>query len=344
MVDTRFHTTSGPLALDALLATLGQQTVVKGAPAKAVVLIGAEELDTAGPRHLALAASDSYLALLRDTEAGAIVVHPALLEAVPPSAVALVSERPHDLFVSLLERLYPLGTRGIALGMFDPAGAAPFLEEGVLLGTNVVLGKGVEIGRNTIIGANSVIGSGVTIGRNAVIGPNVSIECAYLGNGVVIHAGARIGTEGFGWLEQGRGNRKVPQLGRVIIQDKAEIGANSTIDRGALGDTVIGEGTKIDNLVQIGHNCRIGRYCLIAAHCGLAGSTVLEDSVLMGGRASSTGHLTVGAGSAILAIGVATKDIPPGSKVGGFPAQDVRQWRQEIAMLRRLAKGAKSGR
>jgi len=273
-----------------------------------------------------------------------VVVHPSLRDAVPPGTVAIVHERAHELFVDVLERLFASDTRQGAASYLDQDGPAPIIEEGVRLGANVAIGAGVEIGRNTTIGANSVIGRGVTIGRNAVIGSNVTIEYAHLGNNTVLHAGARIGTEGFGWLSHGRGNRKIPQLGRVIVQDSVEIGANTTVDRGALGDTVIGEGTKIDNLVQIGHNCRIGRYCLIAAHCGLSGSTVLEDSVLMGGRASTVGHLTVGRGTVIMGAGVATKDIPAGSRVGGYPAQDVRKWWQEVAMLRRLAKGDKSGR
>lgn len=336
MVDTRFHSSSGPISLGVVLSTLGRAVHVDEGRAAALVISGAEELPLAGATHLALAAQAEYRAALVETGAGAVVVHPKLAADVPAGAIALVDEHPHELFVDLLERLYPLGTRGTGNGLLEPGGPAPFLEEGVRLGANVVLGAGVEVGRNTVIGPNTTIGRGVTIGRNAVIGPNVSIECAYLGNNVVIQAGARIGTEGFGWLGHGRTNRKIPQLGRAIIQDGVEIGANTTIDRGALGDTVIGEGTKIDNLVQIGHNCRIGRYCLIAAHCGLSGSTILEDSVLMGGRASTVGHLTVGAGTVIMGAGVATKDIPAGSRVGGYPAQDVRKWWQEIATLRRL--------
>ena len=161
---------------------------------------------------------------------------------------------------------------------------------------------------------------------------------------MVLHAGARIGSEGFGWLDHGRSNRKIPQLGRVIVQDRVEIGANSTVDRGALGDTVIGEGTKIDNLVQIGHNCRIGRNCLLAGMAGLAGSTVLEDSVMIGAAAITTGHLTIGAGSIVLARAVVTKDVKRGGRVGGFPAQDVKDWRRETATLRLMSKGNKSGR
>ncbi len=344
MVDTRFHPSSGPIPLQALLASLALSPLVEDRRLSATTISGADELETADRTEIALAAQPDYRAALSETAAAAVVVHPSLRDSVPPGTVAIVHERAHELFVDLLERLYSSGTRGGAAWSLDTDGAPPLLEEGVRLGANVVIGADVEIGRNTTIGANSVIGRGVTIGRNAVIGPNVTIEYAHLGNNVVLHAGARIGTEGFGWLGLARTNRKIPQLGRVIVQDGVEIGANTTVDRGALGDTVIGEGTKIDNLVQIGHNCRIGRYCLIAAHCGLSGSTVLEDSVLMGGRASTVGHLTIGRGTVIMGAGVATKDIPAGSRVGGFPAQDVRKWRQEIATLRRLVKGDKSGR
>lgn len=344
MVDTRFHSSSGPISLGVVLSTLGRTLEVDASRASELVITGAEELDLAGASHLALAAHADYLPALRESRAGAVIVHPKFKDEVPATAVAVVDARAHDLFADLLERLYPLGTRGTAKAQFEASGAAPFLEEGVRIGPNVVLGPNVEIGRNTVIGPNTVIGRGVTIGRNSVIGPNVSIECAYLGNNVVIHAGARIGTEGFGWLGHASTNRKIPQLGRVIIQDAVEIGANTTVDRGALGDTVIGEGTKIDNLVQIGHNCRIGRYCLIAAHCGLSGSTVLEDSVLLGGGASTAGHLTIGRGTLVMGWGGVTKDIAPGSKVGGFPAQDTRKWWQEIATLRRLSKGVKIGR
>jgi UDP-3-O-[3-hydroxymyristoyl] glucosamine N-acyltransferase len=217
------------------------------------------------------------------------------------------------------------------------------IESDVRIGANVVIGPNVEIGRGTVIGPNTVIGAGVCIGRNCTIASNCTIECAYLGNGVVLHPGVRIGAEGFGWLDQGRSNRKIPQLGRVILQDRVEIGANSTVDRGALGDTVIGEGTKIDNLVQIGHNCHIGRNCLIAATAALGGSTTVEDSVLMAGGAGSTGHETIGARSIVYARAVITKDVAPGSRVGGYPAQDQLQWKREQAAIRRLARGAESG-
>jgi UDP-3-O-[3-hydroxymyristoyl] glucosamine N-acyltransferase len=305
---------------------------------------GAEELTLAGPEHICLAAQIEYRDALRATTAGAVVVSSDLRADVPAGTVAIVAKNPHLAFVDLLDRLYPQSTRGTLMALLGPHDNLPLTENDVRLGPGVVLGPGVEIGRGTVIGPNTVIGAGVTIGRNCVIGSNVSIECAHLGNNVVLQAGARIGSEGFGWLDHGRSNRKIPQLGRVIVQDRVEIGANSTVDRGALGDTVIGEGTKIDNLVQIGHNCRIGRNCLLAGMSGLAGSTVLEDSVMLGACANTTGHLTIGRGSVLAARATATKSFPPGSRIAGFPAVAAGAWKREVATIRRLSKRTESGR
>jgi UDP-3-O-[3-hydroxymyristoyl] glucosamine N-acyltransferase len=341
MVDTRFHSFAGPLSLAALLRSVAFDRAFNG---EGPLIEGAEELHLAGPSHLALAAQTSYREALRLTKAGVVIVSQELAADVPTATLALPANDPHALFVELLDQLYPANTRGTVTALLGPHDSLPITENDVRLGPGVVLGPGVEIGRGTVIGPNSVIGAGVTIGRNAVIGSNCSIECAYLGNSVVVHSGARIGSEGFGWLDQGRGNRKIPQLGRVIVQDRVEIGANSTIDRGALGDTVIGEGTKIDNLVQIGHNCRIGRNCLLAGMSGLAGSTVLDDGVMVGAGAKTGGHLTIGAGSVLAANALVTKNLAAGSRVAGYPAEDMHTWRRGIATLRRLSKGTERGR
>jgi UDP-3-O-[3-hydroxymyristoyl] glucosamine N-acyltransferase len=336
MVDTRFHAAIQPIALAELLRRTGHADALDTAEAGQRPVAGAEELTLAGPEHIALAAHRDYLDDLRKTAAGVVVVAPALRDEVPPGSVAVVSARAHELFVDLLHYLYPADTRSVFLAGLSHEGGAPFLEQGVVIGPNAVIGPHVQIGAGTLIGANAVIGAGVTIGRDCLIGANCTIDCAYLGDKVVIQPGARIGTEGFGWLDFTRTNRKIPQLGRVILQDRVEIGANSTIDRGALGDTVVGDGTKIDNLVQVGHNCRIGRNCLIAAFTGLSGSTVVEDGVMFGGGAATSGHLTVGRGSVVYAWGGVTKDVPPGSRYAGFPAEDVRAWRRGIAAVRKL--------
>lgn len=341
MVDTRFHQFAGSQPLSSLLAAIELAAEFDG---DGPVIEGVEELHLAGPGHLALAAHPDYRTALRGTSASVVIVSQELREDVPAGVIAIVAPDPHLAFVGLLEQLYPQSTKVGVTALLGPYDTLPHTENDVRIGPGVVLGPGVEIGRGTVIGPNTVIGAGVTIGRNATIGSNCSIECAYLGNGVVLHAGARIGSEGFGWLDHGRSNRKIPQLGRVILQDRVEIGANTTVDRGALGDTIVGEGTKIDNLVQIGHNCRIGRNCLLAGMAGLAGSTILEDSVMIGAAAITTGHLTIGAGSIVLARSVVTKDVKRGGRVGGYPAQDVQSWRRETATLRLMSKGKKSGR
>jgi UDP-3-O-[3-hydroxymyristoyl] glucosamine N-acyltransferase len=342
MVDSRFHTSIGSASLRALLGVIG--VTIEQLDGDGPLIEGVEELVLAGPGHVSLAAQQNYRAELRETAAGAVIVSRALKDDVPAGTIAIVADNPHVAFVDLLDHLYPASTRNTVTGLLGPHDALPLTEADIRLGPGVVLGPGVEIGRGTVIGPNTVIGAGVTIGRNCTIGSNCSIECAHLGNNVVLHAGARIGSEGFGWLDHGRSNRKIPQLGRVIIQDRVEIGANTTVDRGALGDTVIGEGSKIDNLVQIGHNCRIGRNCLIAGMAGLAGSTILEDSVMMGAGSGASGHLTIGRGSVLAARATVTKDVPAGSQLAGFPAQDARAWLREQAAVRRLNKRDQSGR
>lgn len=342
MVDTRFHRFAGTSTIGAILTSLGRGDLLPGIGNADLPVEGVTELDLAGPGDLALAAHTNYVEELRATAAGVVVVLPALRDMVPARSLAIAVDKPHQLFADILDHLYPSNTRAIIAAGREDLGA-PVLERDVSIGSNVVVGPGVEIGRGTIIGANTVIGAGVTIGRNCTIAANCTIDCAHIGNDVVIHSGVRIGTEGFGWLDFGQSNRKVPQLGRVLIQDRVEIGANSTIDRGALGDTMIGEDTKIDNLVQIGHNCKIGRACLIAAMSGLSGSTIVEDGVLMGGGVGTSGHLTIGAGSVVHGRAAVTKNWPPGSKLAGAPAQDIRDFWREIATMRKLSKGDKRG-
>jgi UDP-3-O-[3-hydroxymyristoyl] glucosamine N-acyltransferase len=211
------------------------------------------------------------------------------------------------------------------------------LESAVTLGEGVVVGPGAEIGRGSVIGPYSVIGPGVTLGRNCHIGSHVSIGFAMIGDRVRILSGARIGEAGFGVAPSREGPIDIPQLGRVIIQDNVTIGAGSCVDRGAWDDTVIGEGSKLDNLVHVGHNVRLGRNCLLAAYTGISGSVIVGDNVSFGGRAGVADHVTIGDGASIAAAAGVMKNVPPGEVWGGSPARPVRRWMRETAWLARMA-------
>jgi UDP-3-O-[3-hydroxymyristoyl] glucosamine N-acyltransferase len=226
------------------------------------------------------------------------------------------------------------------MGFVDPSAQ---LGEGLVLGPGVVIGPGAEIGSRSRIGANSVIGSGVAIGRDCEIGANVTISHAYLGDRVLILPGARIGQPGFGFASSERGHAKIPQLGRVIIQDDVEIGAGTTIDRGALGDTVIGEGSKLDNLVQIGHNVHIGRHCVLVSQAGVAGSSVVEDFAVLGGQVGIADHAHIGPGARLAARSamVSGQAVAGGQDYGGVPAKPIREWLREVHALSGLARGTR---
>jgi UDP-3-O-[3-hydroxymyristoyl] glucosamine N-acyltransferase len=216
------------------------------------------------------------------------------------------------------------------------------IERGVTIDPYAVIGKGVVIGQGSIIGVGAVIGANVTIGRNTYIGANVTLQHAHIGNNVVLHPGVRIGQDGFGFQLTAGAPEKVPQVGRVIIQDNVEIGANTAIDRGSVRDTVIGDSTKIDNHVQIGHNVMIGRNCVIVAFCALAGSSTLEDNVTLAGNVSLNNHITIGEGTQILATSAVKDNIPPNAIYGGAPAKPVREWFREITALQKLAQNSKT--
>jgi UDP-3-O-[3-hydroxymyristoyl] glucosamine N-acyltransferase len=213
----------------------------------------------------------------------------------------------------------------------------------VIMGPGVAIGSAAEIGDGVRIGANTVIGPGVTIGHGCEIGSNVSISHAYIGDRVMILPGAAIGQPGFGFASSPSGHIKIPQLGRVIIQDGVEIGAATTIDRGALGDTVIGEGAKIDNLVQIGHNVQIGRHVVLVSQVGIAGSSVVGDFAVLGGQVGIADHVRIGPGARLAARSamVSGQQIEGGQDYGGVPAKPVREWLREIHAVSQLVRRRK---
>jgi UDP-3-O-[3-hydroxymyristoyl] glucosamine N-acyltransferase len=301
-------------------------------------IVGVAPLDRAGPADVAFVGDRKHVAALRATKAGACFVHEAQLAEVPEGCVALVTGKPQFAWVQAANALHSAKHHEPCASLVHPDAD---LEEGVVLAPNVTVSAGVRIGRGTRIAPGAVIGPGVAIGRDCEIGPNVSIGFALLGDRVKIYAGARIGEAGFGATAGAAGVVDVPQLGRVILQDGVTIGANSCVDRGAWDDTVIGENTKLDNQVHIAHNVRVGRNCVMAAYSGISGSVTIGDGCAFGGRTGVADHVTIGDGVQIAAGAGVFRDVPSGETWGGIPAQPIRNWLRETALLSRMAREKK---
>jgi UDP-3-O-[3-hydroxymyristoyl] glucosamine N-acyltransferase len=331
MPDPRFFEDLGPATVAELASLTGAELADAGAGARAVHAVSV--LAHATCDTVSFLADRRHLSELAAAKPGACFLRAEHASAAPEGCAALVTAAPQAAYARAAGRLHrPRVARG-----GEAVARDAMLEDGVVLGPGVVVGPGARIGRGTTIGPNTVVGPGVALGRGCVIGSNVTLGFALIGDRVTIMSGAVIGEPGFGATAGTGGLIDMPQLGRVIVQDGVTIGANSCIDRGAFEDTVIGENTKIDNLVQIAHNVRIGRNCVMAAHTGLSGSVVVGDGVQFGGRAGVADHVTIGDGARVAAASGAMKDIPAGETWGGSPARPLKRWMRETAWLAKMA-------
>jgi len=302
-----------------------------------VLLAGVAPLDRAGPGDLAFLTASRYLPLLRDSGAGAVLMTPEFRgETVGPGTRIVVAGAQQALRL-VLELLYPAPAPAWGVHPTARLGRGARWEGRVAIAAHAGIGSGARLGPDCVIGAHAVIGDEVRLGAGCRIGPHaVLYRDTVVGDRVVIHAGARVGGEGFGFVPGNDGAARLPHVGRCRIGDDVEIGANTTVDRGSIGDTVIGSGTKVDNLVQIAHNVRIGARCIIMAQAGLAGSTILEDDVVLAGQAGLAGHLTVHRGARVAAQAGVIGDVPAGETVSGYPARRHREVLRQTAALRRL--------
>ncbi len=331
-----FFDCAGPFTLAEIAQATGSKLAEGYDPS--IRLRDIRPVSEAGPDHLTFVDNRKYLPHLPACRAGACLIAPAFVERLPKGTAPLLTSAVYRGFALALQTFYadamrPKAARAHGTAMIDPTAK---LEPGAEIEPGAVIGPEAEIGRGTRVAAGAVVGYRSMIGRDCYIGAGATVTHALIGNRVVVHAGVRIGQDGFGFAMSGRGHLKVPQIGRVIIQDDVEIGANTCIDRGALKDTVIGEGSKIDNLVQIGHNAALGRHCVIVGQTGIAGSATLDDFVVMGGQSGVVGHTRIGQGAQIAGGSHVKDNVPPGQRLIGTPARPIKDWMRENRAVKRL--------
>lgn len=342
MADQRFFRLCGPFSL-AELASLADAELRGGDPARPINDVAA--LEDAGAEHVTFLFNSKYIQQAKTTKAGACLIREDQAGNLPSGVAALVTNEPYRGYARVAAAFYPDAAEpnplqpavaGIAVGaVIDPEAE---LGDDCQIGSGAVIEVGARIGPRCRIGANAAIARGVVLGADCVIGANATLSHCLVGNRVVIHPGVCIGQDGFGFAMGARDHVKVPQIGRVVIEDDVEIGANSTIDRGSGPDTVIGRGCKIDNLVMIAHNVQMGPDCIVVAQSGIAGSTTVGAHTVLAAQTGVAGHLNISPGSQFAARSGIIRDVKAAGKYGGFPAVPMKQWLRQLVALEHLVK------
>jgi UDP-3-O-[3-hydroxymyristoyl] glucosamine N-acyltransferase len=304
-----------------------------------VSVVAVAPLERAGPDDLSFLASTRYLPYLEPSRAGIVLCTESFASAPGGPATRIIVPDPHAALLAVLAVLYPPPVWSPGVHPTAVIGTGARWNDPVAIGAYVVLGRNVQLGRNVRLGEHCVIGDGVVIGEDTELQPQVTCYAGTtIGRRAVIHAGVRLGSDGFGYLpgHNGASHRKIRHVGRCVIGDDVEIGANCCVDRGSVDDTVIGDGTKLDNLVHIAHNVRVGKRCLILALAGIAGSSRVEDDVIIAGEVGVSDHVTIGRGARVLVQAGVIGDIAPGATVWGTPARPHREVLRANATLYRM--------
>ncbi len=340
MADPSFFKNCGPFNLQAIADQTGSNLF--NSDLADIEIRDVAPLESAQEGNLSFLDNPKYKDDFQKTKAAAVILPEKMVGLAPKGAALLVSENPYKSYALAAQMFYPEEFPVAKISDQACVDTQAKIGKGCVIEACAVIKNGAQIGAGTWIEAGAVIGENVQIGKNCRIGAGATLSHAVIGDAVRLYPGVRVGQDGFGFAIDPAGHIKVPQLGRVIIEDHVEIGANSCIDRGAGPDTVIGAGTWIDNLVQIGHNVKIGKGCVLVAHCGIAGSTVLEDYVVLGGQVGVAGHLKIGSGARVAAQSGVMRDIPAGEEQMGSPALPKKQAMRQVAALKRLTEGAKN--
>ena len=336
MADPRFYTVAGPLRLGELAGIAEAEIFGNGSPDQ--LMSDVAPLHSAGPENISFFDNNKvYREAFAKTGAGACIVGRGVTAPTGRDMLLLAVDDPHRGYALVAQAFYPEMDANMERGT-EPVDPTAKLGPGVAIGPGAVIGRGAELGADCRIGANAVIGPAVKMGEDCVVGPGATVRYCLAGNRLRIAAGVRIGEDGFGFVSGAKRHLKVPQLGRVLIGDDVDIGANTTIDRGSGPDTTIADGVIIDNLVQIAHNVTIGRNTIIVAQVGISGSTTIGDNVVIGGQVGIVGHVTLGDGAKVVSQAGIMADVPPGAIVAGTPALPQREFWRQTVVLRRLAK------